>query len=62
MFFYECISIKVTEQKVNPIIVFVAHFKIWKVKVKRLEKLRSDGVVINLQNTTIFEPLILTDF
>ena len=29
-FYYECISIKVTEQIVNPIIVFSANFKVLK--------------------------------
>ena len=28
LFFYNCISIKVTEQIVNPFIVFAANFKV----------------------------------
>ena len=30
IFFYECIIIKVTEQIVNPIILFAANFKVLK--------------------------------
>ena len=32
--FYKCISIKVTEQIVNPVIVFVANFKFLKKESK----------------------------
>ena len=52
--FYKCISIKVTEKIVKPIIVFAANFKLLKNEVT--------GVVITMQNTTIFEPVILTCF
>ena len=33
-FFYKCISIKVTEQIGNPIIVFSANFKVLKNEIK----------------------------
>ena len=41
IFFYKCISIGVTEQIVNSIIVFAASFKILINKVSRKEKLLS---------------------
>ena len=31
-------------------------------RVNKIGKLRGGGVVINMQNTTIFEPVILTGF
>ena len=34
IFFYECISVKLTEQIVNKIIVFAANFKVLKNKRK----------------------------
>ena len=55
MFFYKCISIKVTEQIFNLIIVFAANFKVLK-----------NGIGYKKYNTnkttTIFEPVILTTF
>ena len=36
IFFYKCISIKATEQTVNPIIVFAANFKVLKKKGNRI--------------------------
>ena len=43
--FIKCFGIKFTEQIVNPIIiiVFSVNFMVWKIKVNRIEKLRSDG-------------------
>ena len=42
IFFYEFISIKVTEENVNTIIVFLANFNILKNESNMIEKLRSD--------------------
>ena len=42
-FFYKCIIRKVPEQIVDPILVFATNFKVLKMKVKELKKLRSDG-------------------
>ena len=39
IFFNKCISIQITEQIVNPIIVFAANFKALKMKINRIEKL-----------------------
>ena len=43
VFFNKGISIKVAEPIVNPIILFSANFKALKMKVNRIEKIRSDG-------------------
>ena len=43
IFFYTCNIIKVTQQIVNPIMVFAANFTVLKMKINMLEKLRSDG-------------------
>ena len=48
---------KVTEQIVKSIIVYSANFEV--LKMNRVGKLRSDGVLINVQNTTMFEPVIM---
>ena len=40
--FYKCISIEVKEEAVNPNVVFAANFMILKIKVNKVEKLRSD--------------------
>ena len=40
--FIKCFGIKFTEQIVNPIIIIV-NFMVRKIKVNRIEKLRSDG-------------------
>ena len=53
--FYKCISIKVTEKIVNPIIVFATNLKL-------VLKNEVTGVVITMQNTTIFQPLWLRKF
>ena len=47
IFFYKYISIKVTQQIVDPIIVFAPNFKVLKMKVDRIEKYEVTGVVIN---------------
>ena len=62
IFFYKFISIKVTKQIVDPIIVFAANFKVLTMKVNRIEKYEVTDVVINMQNTTIlnFEQIIST--
>ena len=59
-FFYKCISIKVTEPIVNPVIVFT--FKLLKNEEIGWKNYKMTGVVINMQNTAIFEPVILTGF
>ena len=44
LLFYKCISMKVIEQIVNPILFFSANFKRFcQMKVNSIEKLRSDG-------------------
>ena len=61
IFFYKCISIKVTEQIVNPIIVFAANnFKVLKNERKKDREnyeLTYVVIIINIYNTTIFEPV-----
>ena len=42
IFFYKCRCKEVTEQIVNPIIVFSAYFTVLKNEANRIEKLRSD--------------------
>ena len=48
---------KVTEQIAKSIIVYAANFEV--LKMNRVGKLRSDGVLIKVQNTTMFEPVIM---
>ena len=62
VFLYKCISLIVTEQMVNRINVFAANFKVLWMKVNKIENYEVTGIVINMQNTTIFEPIILTGF
>ena len=49
-----CISIKVTEQIVNEIVVFAANFRVFKSE-RKLDRKITKCRVINMQNTTIFE-------
>ena len=58
LFFYKCITIKVTEQILNPIIVFTANLKILKNESKKVQKYEVTGVVINMKNTTLFEQFL----
>ena len=58
IFFYKCISIKVTEQNVNPIRVFAANFKVLKMKVNRIEKYEVTGVVINSKMQQYLNPIL----
>ena len=61
IFFYMCISIKVTEQIVNEIVVFAANFRVFKSE-RKLDRKITKCRVINMQNTTIFESVFLTSF
>ena len=48
IFFYKCISIENIEKIIVYLItVFVANFKVLKMKVNRIEKLLSHGYVFN---------------
>ena len=58
IFFYKCIEIKITKEIVNRIIFFVLILEFLEKKLNMINNYEVTGVVINMQNTTIFGPAI----